>query len=1088
MKNTARFIRTLRRRILLSSLAGRALEWITLCLALAAAFSLADHVLHFPPGSLKIPVLLALAAAVFFFSRFFLLNRGGRLSDENLIILAQKALPRPGDELLSAWQLSKDMPEGVSKEMARALSEKMEGAAGALRAHAVCPFIPPKTKALARIAAGLLLADLLLFAVPPHILRASLARIAFALSSSAWNSYFSVNPGDAEYSIGSKAEITVKEKQPLRGEPALWLRPEGGPWRNERLFTRGTGSYGFTVEQLSAGIEYRVRWGDLESRRFRLTPVLYPQLGDFTVRYEYPAYTGIAPQEVKGSPSLSALAGTRVTVTARSSKKLKSASLLKTWEGEASAGVNRDLVTVRFTVSTDGSYRIRAQAEDGTTDPDPPEFAVRAGKDEPPRVDLLSPAEDLVIPSDSEIPLVGEARDDFGLTRVELRYKRGDRKEERVTVLSLPQGTGQKSFEYLWKTANLNAKPGEKITYCLEAWDNDTHSGPKSSVTPLRFLEITDYEREHEKIEEELRHLKESLLNVLADQTGAREKARALEAQFSTPTCHAALREQQQVRAGLQKPADTLKNLLLRMENDPLTDFSTFTEYRGLATCLEQLRDGPAAEALAALGNREFARAGREQDEIIAALEKLSLLSGDLWQYQRMRDVMDRSAELRNASRRLSERLGEGAPPGELRDALEHISGLLEKIQRQLSQFPQELPEDFVNSPAVKEINMSSYQDLASRLREAIERGDWEKARSLASSFTQDLESLLQTLETAGKDTGFASASGERLKNEIARYGMELEKIRKRQEEVTAENEQMEGLRRQNLFRAQETHLDGLFNKQKLLIERAQQLKGRAAPLLPPYAGSLDPSLVLMRKVLDEFSRKRVYHSQKYLEDVMALLAGGDRIVANDSSGLDAETRQSFRGEAGALIAGEKEILDFLKKEPDNSFFSPSQEEELRSMARKEDGLSDETRRFRRMAEEFGRQSTALDQKTFRSLEQAAVEMRSAADDLRGSRSTEALEHGQKALEHLTQAQKGVSSAMEAMGERGQKAGKPVASPLQMRSGGGTGFRSAPVKLPRINEYKPPREFRQEIMDALKEKYPPQYEKLIREYYRRLTE
>ena len=66
--------------------------------------------------------------------------------------------------------------------------------------------------------------------------------------------------------------------------------------------------------------------------------------------------------------------------------------------------------------------------------------------------------------------------------------------------------------------------------------------------------------------------------------------------------------------------------------------------------------------------------------------------------------------------------------------------------------------------------------------------------------------------------------------------------------------------------------------------------------------------------------------------------------------------------------------------------------------------------------------------------------------------------------------------------------GNKVSGVVQTRSGGMYGFKAARVKLPGKDDYKPPKEFRQEIMDALKEKYPQKYEKLIKEYFRRLTE
>jgi hypothetical protein len=74
------------------------------------------------------------------------------------------------------------------------------------------------------------------------------------------------------------------------------------------------------------------------------------------------------------------------------------------------------------------------------------------------------------------------------------------------------------------------------------------------------------------------------------------------------------------------------------------------------------------------------------------------------------------------------------------------------------------------------------------------------------------------------------------------------------------------------------------------------------------------------------------------------------------------------------------------------------------------------------------------------------------------------------------------------MSSRGEKAGAPRTTVRTRPAGGMTGYHSAPVRLPRADEYKVPREFRQELLEGLKEKYPLQYEKMIKEYYRRLVQ
>jgi hypothetical protein len=161
----------------------------------------------------------------------------------------------------------------------------------------------------------------------------------------------------------------------------------------------------------------------------------------------------------------------------------------------------------------------------------------------------------------------------------------------------------------------------------------------------------------------------------------------------------------------------------------------------------------------------------------------------------------------------------------------------------------------------------------------------------------------------------------------------------------------------------------------------------------------------------------------------------------------------------------------------------------MKNIAGDERALEQETAKLRRSLDAFTRKSTALPPETFDSLDNAAGEMSTASGQLDEAQSNPALEHGKKALEHLQNGQKGLDAAQGMMKQTGEKSGKGMARPVQVRSGGGvSGIQVAPVQLPGANEYKPPRVFRQEIIEALKEKYPQKYEKIIKEYYRKLTE
>ena len=55
-----------------------------------------------------------------------------------------------------------------------------------------------------------------------------------------------------------------------------------------------------------------------------------------------------------------------------------------------------------------------------------------------------------------------------------------------------------------------------------------------------------------------------------------------------------------------------------------------------------------------------------------------------------------------------------------------------------------------------------------------------------------------------------------------------------------------------------------------------------------------------------------------------------------------------------------------------------------------------------------------------------------------------------------------------------------------MSESGDMGVSEGYVKVPSRDEYQPPKSFREDIIEALKEKFPKAYQELLNEYYKRL--
>src|SRR5262249_8649341 len=118
-----------------------------------------------------------------------------------------------------------------------------------------------------------------------------------------------------------------------------------------------------------------------------------------------------------------------------------------------------------------------------------PLIPIAVEADEPPKVTLHSPADDLEIDPGQRVLLKYSASDDFGLTSLELVYRTPrDRVEHRVT-LPLEDERRTKG-EYRWDLAPLKLAAGERVSYYLAARDNDEVSGKKLGVSRTQSIKI----------------------------------------------------------------------------------------------------------------------------------------------------------------------------------------------------------------------------------------------------------------------------------------------------------------------------------------------------------------------------------------------------------------------------------------------------------------------------------------------------------------------------------------------------------------------------------------------------------------------
>jgi hypothetical protein len=812
-----------------------------------------------------------------------------------------------------------------------------------------------------------------------------------------------------------------------------------------------------------------------------------PLVGDVRIIYSYPAYTGLPPRTVEGSTGdVAAVKGTRVRIITHPLRSARRVLLLlgeSGEKGEVAANPAGDLLAAELTVSEDTSYRFWLQPTFGRAVREARSHHVTAETDSAPRVEILGPADRLELATPRPIEIGYSASDDFGLSVVELVTRAGDRPEQRTL---LRDGGGARAVQgrTLWDPASAGLSGAERIAYRIEARDKDDISGgPTGKVGSSRTLYVV-IQNPHESLEDRLerqRELLEKLIGDLADRIekggppgppggeGAAapaptfpERLAAYAAMHDAEDAHLALLGQlidedrrngtmgKVMRAALTSMADRLERLL-RDEKQALAAFKGKTATGNLGRL----------EALSARQVTELENDVLLLDDLIGRqrLEDLASLGKELTDsHQRLKDLLERYKKTKDeALRRQLER--------EARELRARIADLAAKIAAVKAR--NDVPDEWRNLP-----DMKSLADQARKLDDLLEKGneaDLERALAQLGNDLGDLRKMLD--ENAGN---FGSERFPQENRVVADLMKKIGDIEGDQRALQKETQAIADKQEAEIQRRLKGQMDEFIKKEIEKVERLKQRLGGVQSGNPQ--GSLAEELERARESTRQLRRLL---GERDLPEAKGEAERAEGSLERATEQLDAmaEARKARRpgtepekdkraeavAEARALA---QEIADDLAKllPKPSDMLTPQEREAGRAQAERQGAIGKRTEdvageAMRRLGKMPGMEKAEGE------LKGAAARMRQAQDMLRRDES------------------KGAAAAERDAADRLAK----LRDSMQERPMGGSRQPHEPVRIPGADESSAPRAWRQELLDAMKEKAPERFKDEVRRYYEELV-
>jgi len=437
---------------------------------------------------------------------------GKVISHEQAAVIIGKHFPEISDKLLNILQLKRQPDHGVSLELAEASIEQKA------RQLSVIPFTNAVNLSGNRrylpFLLPLFLAGLFLLLAAPNVFRDASERLLQPTKTFEKPAPFRFVVRTLPLQVLRNGDFTLEvaaEGSALPESMSLVLGDERLP-----MSAAGEHVFRYTFRNVTAPVAFRMAAAGFRSAADTLRVIQKPVLQSFRVQLDYPGYTGRKDEVRSSLGDMTLPAGTQVqwaftaAYTDRAAIRFRDGAPLALPKTASFFGFRH-----RFLSDTSYTLLLQQQASGYV---DSYQYQVQVIPDEYPVVQLQE-FRDTV--TGKQILLTGTAGDDYGITRVLFHYDISNGNGHPVVSKSIPLKTASgalASFQHYFDVEAFRLQPGQKLSYYVEAWDNDGVHGSKASRSEVMTYAMYDAKQIDSAINANARQISAGISNG-AEQT-----------------------------------------------------------------------------------------------------------------------------------------------------------------------------------------------------------------------------------------------------------------------------------------------------------------------------------------------------------------------------------------------------------------------------------------------------------------------------------------------------------------------------------------------------------------------------------------
>lgn len=1004
---------------------------------------------------------------------------------ENLALQIEKHFGGLQQQLISALQLwqEKDAPN-QSQALIQAAIERADKDTAHLHFEKVINHHQTRQACYASL--GIAIFCLLCFTLWPTSLNSATQRLLQPLTAFERppETYIALRPGHAEVVAGEPFEIVADLSGIVPRKARLYTRENNAQdWIPVVLPVRQNKAR-HTFPIVTRSFSYYLSAHDARTEPYDLTVRQRPLVTRVVHDDTFPAYTQLPNRNNQEGGDIVVPTGTKVDLRIETNHALDKAWLHFDDDTQMPAQISENQARVSLTVNKDMRYTIQLQDPHMIRNREPVTYRMVALPDRIPDVRLLRPG-NAELGETMQVPVSAEAFDDYGITKMEIRYRLNDQTQEKRQAMPLTQTSKEATSHLAWNLTPFDLLPGDRITYRIRAYDN--HPKPNVGETPDYIIRFPSLYEIHQSTEQTQQESLEDMADVQSHSQALTEKLETLTRELRNKDnldwqdkqkLEEAIQSQEDMNNQMQNTAEQLEKTLEKLEESGLLKDDTLQKLEELQELLEQIQSPALQEAMEKLqkamesADSEMVRQAleefkNEREKFQESIDRTIALLKRVQQQQTLDALTKKLESLVESQEKITEDIQKDIAPDALSRRQEQITEDTQKLQDELQQsaekFKASNPTDQQLEQLAQQMKDQQLTQRMDQVQQNLENNQKSSAQKNSEKVSQDLQQMAQQMNNVRQQ--FANAQKNEIANELQRVLQDLITLSRAQER-TAQRAESAQNRDQSapLALDQARTMTSTNRMAQRLLDASQKTF-----FMPPQAGAaLGEALKNMENAAGHLNSGDSQRAAQDARHAMQSLNGAAMMVQR------ALGQVSSSGSGTGFEEMMQQMADMAQQQSDLN----AQTESLFGKPRPGQGqpglekLAAQQRAIQQALQELQQELARQQQQMLGDLGKVASDMEETARELQQRQITpETLNRQQQILSRMLDAQK-------SMRERGKSRQR------EAQTGADVAYRG-PGSLPtNLGENNNP--LRQYLQEALKEGYPTEYQSLIRRYFESL--